>query len=85
MHARYIVVMPAPIKLPFSGDKLRTVRERQLLRQQDVADRAGIAEGQLSRYENGHVVPSVSAFNALLAALNCTAADLLDEPRAGAA
>lgn len=85
MHARYVVLMPAPIKRPFSGKKLRDLRESLVLRQQDVADRTGISQEHLSRYENGHVVPSVTAFNALLAGLQCEAVDLLDEPTAGAA
>jgi transcriptional regulator with XRE-family HTH domain len=77
--------MPPPIKLPFSGKKLRAVRERQGLRQQDLGVLIGMPQEQLSRYENNHNVPTVTVFNALLAALNCRAADLIDETEAGAA
>jgi transcriptional regulator with XRE-family HTH domain len=85
MHARYIDVMPHPIKVPFSGKKLRALREQRIWRQQDVAELTGIPQDHLSRYENGHVVPSVASFNALVAALGCEAADLLDQDEAGAA
>lgn len=85
MHARYIGVMPPPIKLPFSGKKLRGLRERSGLRQQDLAERSGVPQERLSRFENGHNVPSVTVFNVLLEALGCKPEDLLDETEAGAA
>ena len=85
MHARYIDAMPPPIKLPFSGQKLRVARERRGLKQQDIADITGIPQERLSRYENGHTVPSVGVFGALVSALGCEPTDLLDESEAGAA
>ena len=85
MHARYIASMPPPIKLPFSGKKLRSVRERRGLTQQDLAEVTRLSQWQLSRFENGHTVPTVTVFRALLLALECEPGDLLDEDQAGAA
>lgn len=85
MHAPYIDAMAPPISLPFSGKRLRLARERMGLHQQHLADLTGMTQPQLSRYENGHAVPSVHTFKVLISALGCTASDLLDESEAGAA
>lgn len=85
LHARYVAPMAPPIRLPFSGKKLRAARERKMLTQQDLADLTGIPQERLSRYENSHTVPSVKVFRALVRALQGEPADLLDETEAGAA
>lgn len=82
--------MAPPIKLPFSGAKLRAARERRGLQQGELAEltrQAGrlIDQGHISRYETGKRVPSVAVFRTLVEALHCDASDLLDEPAAGAA
>lgn len=40
------------------GDRIRDLRDRLGLSQQDLADRAGISHKQLWRYENDESVPS---------------------------
>lgn len=75
--------MAPPIKLPFSGAKLRAARERRGLQQRDLSVRTlqfgrGIGQDHISRYETGKVVPSVAAFAALVKALDCDPDDLLD-------
>jgi transcriptional regulator with XRE-family HTH domain len=82
--------MAPPIKLPFSGEKLRAARERRGLQQRDLVERTRqigrlIEQGNLSRYETGKRFPSVAVFRTFVAALNCDPSELLDEPAAGAA
>jgi transcriptional regulator with XRE-family HTH domain len=74
------------LALPFSGAKLRALRQRQGLRQQDLSDKAAVVGREaISRYENGEAFPSVRSFGALVKALDCDPSELLDEPEAGAA
>lgn len=80
------------VALPFSGPKLRTLRDLQGMRQQDLSDKTAevgrrirIPAEDISRYENGRLVPSATRFGALVQALGCEPADLLDQDQAGAA
>lgn len=47
----------------------------------EVADRAGLDPSALSRYENGARRVPIAVASKLAAALNCTVADLLTEPK----
>jgi DNA-binding Xre family transcriptional regulator len=47
------------------------------LRQQDVAESAGITEAMLSRYINGTSMPSIDKIHNLASVLNCQINDLL--------
>ncbi|HWM95210.1 MAG TPA: helix-turn-helix transcriptional regulator [Thermoanaerobaculia bacterium] len=60
---------------PFSGlgPALRLLRTAAGLKQVQVAQRTGIEQGRLSRYENGKWLPSVPTLNRLLA---CYGADV---------
>lgn len=79
------------VALPFSGAKLRALRERHGMRQQDLSDKTAEVAGRrvqrahISRYENGETFPSVVTFSALVRTLGCDPDDLLDTPEAGAA
>lgn len=82
--------MPQPIDLPFRGSKLRVMRHRCGMEQQDLADETArhgrrVRRERISEYENDKVVPSVAVFRVLVKALACMPDDLLDTPRAGAA
>lgn len=82
--------MAPPITLPFSGSKLRALRERRGMEQQDLSQRTarfgrGVAQQRISQYELGRVVPSVAVFAVLVKALDCDPADLLESSEAGAA
>lgn len=82
--------MAPPIKLPFSGSRLRTLREKAGLEQQELSVATarfghGVAQQRISQYELGKVVPSVAVFRTLVRALDCEPDDLLDETEAGAA
>lgn len=72
-----------PLSLPFSGTKLRELRERRGWRQEDLSDRTAdtgrrVARDRISRYETGTSRPSAVSFGALVAALGCTDQALLD-------
>lgn len=76
--------MPRPVKLPFSGARLRDRRERAGLTQVDLSQRcteAGSPVGQphLSRLEAGEVLPSAPTLKLLADVLNITVDDLLDQ------
>jgi transcriptional regulator with XRE-family HTH domain len=47
------------------GPRLREARKEAGMKQADVAEAAGTTKHRLSRYENGHVVPSVPTLAAL--------------------
>ena len=56
---------------------LRELRESQALRQQDLADRAGVGCRTIRRIEAGGGRPSFRTIRALSAALRCRLTDLL--------
>jgi transcriptional regulator with XRE-family HTH domain len=70
--------MPPPITLPFKGAKLRAMRELRGLEQRQLADLLGIAQWNLSKYENKKRKPSVEMFTRFVEVLGCTPEDLLD-------
>lgn len=51
------------------GERVRTLRERKNLTQQDIEDRSGLKRCYLSRVENGNTVPSIHTVEKLAAAL----------------
>jgi transcriptional regulator with XRE-family HTH domain len=78
------------LSLPFNGAKLRALRERGGLRQQDLSDKTAesghlVDRAAISRYENGQAFPHALSFGALVRALKCAPDDLLDNEQAGAA
>jgi transcriptional regulator with XRE-family HTH domain len=58
------------------GRSLRWLRERQLKRQYQVADDAGITKAMLSAYETGKQKPSLDTLEKILDALVCDLNDL---------
>src|SRR5206468_9651572 len=65
------------------GNRLREARLGAGLSQSDLEDISGIPKARPSRYENGHVEPSIQTLNRLARALNVSEASLLgDEGRA---
>jgi transcriptional regulator with XRE-family HTH domain len=56
---------------------LRTVRERGLLTQRDLAQRAGITQAAISRIECGHTEPHLRTIRKLADALAVDPADLM--------
>ena len=64
------------------GQRLRETRVRAGLSQSDLEEVSGIPKARLSRYENGHVAPSIQTLERLAKALNVSEASLLGDQRA---
>jgi transcriptional regulator with XRE-family HTH domain len=64
------------------GRRLRETRIRAGLSQSDLEEISGIPKARLSRYENGHVAPSIQTLERLARALGVSEASLLDDQRA---
>ena len=64
------------------GQRLREARIRAGMSQSDVEEISGIPKARLSRYENGHVAPSIQTLERLAAALGVSEASLLGDQRA---
>lgn len=63
------------------GQRLRAVRLHAGLSQSALETRSGIPKARLSRYENGHVLPSIETLRRLAAALDVSEANLLGDQR----
>ena len=64
------------------GQRLRESRVFAGLSQSELEDISGIPKARLSRYENGHVEPSIQTLARLSRALNVSEASLLGDQRA---
>jgi transcriptional regulator with XRE-family HTH domain len=64
------------------GQRLRQTRIGAGLSQSDLEEISGIPKARLSRYENGHVAPSIQTLERLARALNVSEASLLGDERA---
>ncbi len=64
------------------GMRLREARSAAGLSQSELERISGIPKARLSRYENGHVEPSIQTLIRLARALNVSEASLLGDPRA---
>jgi transcriptional regulator with XRE-family HTH domain len=63
------------------GQRLRQVRLNAGLSQSGLEERSGIPKARLSRYENGHVLPSIETLGRLATALQVSEASLLGDQR----
>ena len=64
------------------GNRLRETRLAAGLSQSELEEISGIPKARLSRYENGHVEPSIQTLERLARALNVPEASLLGDHRA---
>ena len=64
------------------GQRLRETRIGAGLSQSDLEEISGIPKARLSRYENGHVAPSIQTLERLSKALGVSEASLLGDQRA---
>ncbi len=64
------------------GQRLRETRIRAGYSQSDLEEISGIPKARLSRYENGHVAPSIQTLERLARALQVSEAALLGDERA---
>lgn len=70
-------------KRVFRGDRLRAIREKMDISQDDMADRLGFGQSQMNKYENGKADPSAEVVARMARELGVTAdwlLDLVDEP-----
>lgn len=64
------------------GNRLREARIAAALSQSELEELSGIPKARLSRYENGHVEPSIQTLARLARALNVSEASLLGDRHA---
>src|SRR5919201_2559867 len=64
------------------GSRLRRARRDAGFSQSELETRSGIPKARLSRYENGHVLPSIQTLGKLARALGVSEASLLGDQRA---
>jgi transcriptional regulator with XRE-family HTH domain len=64
------------------GQRLRELRVNAGMSQSDLEVVSGIPKARLSRYENGHVAPSINTLERLARALGVSEAALLGDQRA---
>lgn len=64
------------------GQRLRETRIKAGFSQSDLEEISGIPKARLSRYENGHVAPSIQTLERLARALTVSEASLLGDDRA---
>jgi transcriptional regulator with XRE-family HTH domain len=64
------------------GQRLRETRINAGFSQSDLEEISGIPKARLSRYENGHVAPSIQTLERLARALQVSEASLLGDGRA---
>jgi len=64
------------------GQRLRATRIKAGYSQSDLEEISGIPKARLSRYENGHVAPSIQTLERLARALSVSEASLLGDDRA---
>jgi transcriptional regulator with XRE-family HTH domain len=64
------------------GQRLRATRVKAGMSQSDLEVISGIPKARLSRYENGHVAPSIQTLERLAKALQVSEASLLGDERA---
>jgi transcriptional regulator with XRE-family HTH domain len=63
----------------YIGDRLKTLRIRRALTQQELADRAGVSSNALNRIELNKAEPHMSTLRKLAKALDVDPSELLGE------
>jgi transcriptional regulator with XRE-family HTH domain len=72
--------MPKRETIPGMSGKLRGAREAAGLSQQQAADKAGLYQATIARYETDDRVPTLGALYKLAAAYGVKVCDLLPDP-----
>lgn len=62
---------------PHVGPALRRIRHTIGLSQRQVAEASGIPKERISRYENGHTVPTIYILERYADAFNTTVSDII--------
>jgi transcriptional regulator with XRE-family HTH domain len=61
------------------GDRLRQLRERKALRQEDLAKLAGVGKNTVNRIEKNHTEPHMTTVRKLAQALRVDPAELIED------
>lgn len=61
------------------GEKYRTIREKRGLKQKEIAEQAGIGQGELSKFENRGKKLSAYRISKLLEAIGISLEEILDD------
>ncbi len=61
------------------GRRIKNIRGERGMKQNHLAQKAGISREELSRIENGHVFPTMKTVHALCAVLGVSLGDLSQE------
>lgn len=62
------------------GERLKKLRKKAGLTQEELAEKAGVSNITISQWENGVYAPTMTRIKALAQALNVSEADLLNDP-----
>ena len=62
----------------YIGDKLKEIRTRRFLTQEELADRAGVSPATIVRVERNQAEPHISTMRKLAQALNVDPTELLE-------
>ena len=73
-----MVYLKSPIILIAVGNRLREVRKKKAMTQEDVAHKAGIAVSQVGRIERGKLNPSISTIFVIALAMEIEPKDLFE-------
>lgn len=60
------------------GKFIAELRKENNMTQEELAQKLGVTDKSISRWENGKTMPDISLFNILTKELNCTIAELLN-------
>ena len=66
------------------GRRIRAIRKKQRLRQDELGERAGLAGNSISRIEKGYTTPSILTLSKVAKALNVAPEVFFDDPKAAA-
>lgn len=69
---------PFPRERKLLGEKIKSIREKKKLTQEDLADKAGIDVSYLAKIENGYVNTTIRYLIKISRALGVKAKDLLE-------
>lgn len=61
-----------------TGDRIKELRTRRLMTQEELAEKTGLAAATLSRIENNLHSPSISTLKALTKALDVDVTEIVD-------
>jgi transcriptional regulator with XRE-family HTH domain len=71
-------IMPIMVHI---GDRLKEIRQRKLMSQRDLAEKAGLSQNAVVQIENNRTEPHYRTLRKLVEALDIDPSDLIEGPR----